>query len=379
MAISFSKLTRPNIRQLPVGGSISEHGITFNRTANGDGSYAINIMVDDQRIHRVIGKESDGVTRQQAEDFIQQVRTEARQDRLKLPKGRKLTIGFNEAVKEYMNRLKNDGGKDLKSKHQRFKHHLQPFFTNKPLEIISTFDVDRYKKKRVGEGAASGSINRELAALSHLFTKAVEWKWINNRPATIKRLKEDTGRIVYLTTGQIERLIEAAIADQCESLYPFIVVGLGTSMRKSEILSIKLSDIDLEKQVIYIPKAKSGAREQPITKYLAEFLSKHLSVTYSGQEWLFPASRSRTGHIVSIEKPWRRIVEAAGLDVTQVVRHTLRHTAITHLVQVGVDLPTVKRISGHKSLSMVERYSHQNGEHIKAAMDKLENRYRRAE
>ena len=70
---------------------------------------------------------------------------------------------------------------------------------------------------------------------------------------------------------------------------------------------------------------------------------------------------------------------AAGLDVTQVVRHTLRHTAITHLVQVGVDLPTVKRISGHKSLSMVERYSHQNGEHIRAAMEKLENRYRRAE
>jgi len=36
-------------------------------------------------------------------------------------------------------------------------------------------------------------------------------------------------------------------------------------------------------------------------------------------------------------------------DIKQVVRHTLRHTAITHLVQAGVDLPTVKRISGHKN------------------------------
>jgi hypothetical protein len=43
-----------------------------------------------------------------------------------------------------------------------------------------------------------------------------------------------------------------------------------------------------------------------------------------------------------------------------------------------VDLPTVKRISGHKTLIMVERYAHANGEHIKAAMDKLENRYREA-
>ncbi len=67
---------------------------------------------------------------------------------------------------------------------------------------------------------------------------------------------------------------------------------------------------------------------------------------------------------------------AAGLDPKQVVRHTLRHTAITHLVQAGVDLPTVKRISGHKTLQMVERYSHQNGIHIQSAMDKLEQRYR---
>jgi hypothetical protein len=56
------------------------------------------------------------------------------------------------------------------------------------------------------------------------------------------------------------------------------------------------------------------------------------------------------------------------------LRHTLRHTAITHLAQAGVDLPTVKRISGHKTLAMVERYAHQNGAHIGAAMDKLESR-----
>ncbi len=87
--------------------------------------------------------------------------------------------------------------------------------------------------------------------------------------------------------------------------------------------------------------------------------------------------QTRTGHVVNIEKPWKRIVKAAELDPEQIVRHTLRHTAITHLVQAGVDLPTVKRISGHKTLAMVERYSHQNGEHIRAAMDKLDRRYRK--
>lgn len=147
-------------------------------------------------------------------------------------------------------------------------------------------------------------------------------------------------------------------------------------MRRMEILSIKISNIDFEHQVIFIPVAKGGARQQPMTRHLIEFLKHYLSNAEKDQVWLFPAARSKTGHAVSIEKPFRRAAEAAGLDPKQVVRHTLRHTAITHLVQAGIDLPTVKRISGHKTLKMVERYSHQNGAHIQSAIERLDQRYR---
>jgi site-specific recombinase XerD len=97
-----------------------------------------------------------------------------------------------------------------------------------------------------------------------------------------------------------------------------------------------------------------------------------------GTPWLFPSPAAKEGHTVNLDKPFRRVVTSAGLDPAKVVRHTLRQTAITHLVQAGVDLPTVKRISGHKNLSMVERYSHQNGAHIESAMDKLAERYRKS-
>ena len=93
------------------------------------------------------------------------------------------------------------------------------------------------------------------------------------------------------------------------------------------------------------------------------------------QVWLFPSKRSVCGHLNCPEHAFREVVKAAGLDPKQVVRYTLRHTAITHLVQAGVDLSTVQRISGHKTLQMVARYSHQNGEHIRSAMDVLEKRY----
>ncbi len=376
MAIKFQKLTRTNIRKVQPGCKLQEHGISFERLQNGDGRYTVNIMVDGIRIHRTIGKESEGVTRKQVENFIEQARTDARKGRLNLPEGRKVILGFRTASANYLIKLKQEGGKDLKMKQYRLEMHLNPFLKDKPLPKVSTFDIERYKKYRLESEAAPGTVNRELAALSHLYSKAIEWKWVDHKPMVIKRLKEDSGRITYLTTEQMARLLEEAKKDQNPNIYPFVIIGLETSMRRMEILSIRIEDINLAKRTIYIPKAKAGARDQPITKNLTLFLSDFLKSKSPAQEWLFPSKRAKNGHTVAIEKPFKRVVIAAGMDPKQVVRHTLRHTAITHLVQAGVDLPTVQRISGHKTLQMVVKYSHQNGEHIQTAMNKLEKRYK---
>lgn len=364
------------MRKLTTGQALAEHGIHFERLADGDGRYTVNIMVDAQRIHRVIGKESDGTTRTQAEEFIAKAKQDAKAGRLNLPKGRKLIFSFKEAAEKYLDKQVAEGAKNLRSKQYQLKLHLIPFFRDTLLGKISSFDIERFKKHRHESQVKPSTINRELAVLSHLFTKAVEWQWLDKKPATIKRLKEEQSRITYLTVEQVERLLEAAKHDQNPEIYSFIMIGLETAMRRMEILSIKLADIDIHRRTIHIPKAKAGTRQQPITSHLAEFLQPFINNAAPEQQWLFPA-RSASGHVMNIEKPFRRVVATAGLDPKQIVRHTLRHTAITHLVQAGIDLPTVKRISGHKTLQMVERYSHQNGAHIQMAMDKLEQRYRR--
>lgn len=115
-----------------------------------------------------------------------------------------------------------------------------------------------------------------------------------------------------------------------------MVVGLETGMRLMEILSIRVEDIHLEKGLIRIPNSKTGSCEQPITNHLREFLSVIIKTSSAGQEWLFPSDKSKTGHVVAIEKAFRRTVERAVLDSREIVRHTLRHTAVSHLVQVGV-------------------------------------------
>src|SRR5262245_48923888 len=105
MAKAFSKLTRPVMRRLQPGARIYEHGIAFERLASGDGVFTVNVMVDGQRIHRVVGRESDGTTRTQAEETIAKLRTDAKHDRLDLPRGRKVTLSFRAAAATYLGRL----------------------------------------------------------------------------------------------------------------------------------------------------------------------------------------------------------------------------------------------------------------------------------
>lgn len=374
MAKRFTRLTRPALRSLPPGGSISEHGITFRRDASGDGVFSVNVMVDRQRIHRVIGRESDGVTRQQAEDFIARARTDARRDRLELPDGRKTPLGLSEAAPRYIARLREEGGKNIEAKDRQLRQHIIPFFGGKPLGQIESFDVERYKKARQAAGAAKATINREMAVLSHLLNKAVEWKWIKAKTAKINRFKEQNARIIYLTDDQCAALLSAAAQDHNENVHAFVMVGLHTSMRHSEILAIRREEIDIGRRVIWIPQAKAGAREQPITGELCAYLENRTNMLPPGCVWLFPSPASVNGHAHTIRKAFRRSVARAGMDPDQITPHTLRHTAVTHLVQAGVDLPTVQRISGHKTLAMVARYAHQNGAHIQSAMERLQGR-----
>ncbi len=396
MALKYTELTRENQRKLIAGQKLYEHGLCFKRLANGDGRWYVNTMIDGTRYNRTVGTENEGVTREQAETYLEQLKTEARHSRLDLPvkevDDKPLT--FKEAADEYLNRIEQEGSaKDVPTKEQKIEMYLSPFFGKMLITEISTFDVERYKKHRMTEFSVRGgdklgttkkggtsvpvkpaTVNRSLNVLSHIFTKASEWGWVDKRPA-IKLLKLENARITYLSAEQSTRLLNVAKQDENPDIFHFILVGLETAMRKSEILRIRVEHIDLAHRKIFIHQAKAGAREQPITANLALVLADRLRDA-ANQEWLFPSPTSKTGHVISIEKPFRRVVKAAGLDPKVVLRHTLRHTCITHLVQAGVDLPTVQRISGHKTMAMVLRYTHQDDQHLQEAMDKLEQRYK---
>jgi integrase len=288
MTVRFSRLTRPEIRKLKPGGRITEAGITAEKLFDGDVRYAVGVMFDGRRLHRVIGKESDGTTRTQCEEFIEKARSDARAGRLSLPRGRKLPLTFAGAVDAYIKRLEESGGRNLTIKRRQLRMYLTPYFGTMRLDAVTAFTIEKYKKRRCDQGAAPATVNRELATLSHLLNRAVEWRWLDRLPVRPKKLAESIGRIIALTDDECDRLMAAAVTDATSDLWLFIAFGLNTAMRHSEILAVRWEQIDLTKLRLYVPKAKTGQREQPITPELAQILVREREMRDDRTGWIFP-------------------------------------------------------------------------------------------
>lgn len=377
MALRFTRLTRPAVRALGIGEKIAEHGIIAERTSAGDVRYRVNIMVDGQRIHRVVGRESEGVTREQAERTIETFRTKAREGRLDLPAGRKSHRTFAEAATEYLKRMDETGGKNVPNKRRHIDAHLSPYFGKHRADKVTTFLVQHYVKKRLAD-VRQATVNRELATLSHLFRRMIEWKWIKGEDAPrIAKGDEPRKKIVVLEDDHAAALMQAAIADQDGRLWLFVAFGLNTAMRHSEILRVRYDQVDFVNRRIFIPMAKAGEREQPITPALAAMLEKQRGMEADAAGYVFPAvgGTAKQPHRTSLAVPFQRAVIRAGLLPEKVTPHVMRHTAITRLVKAGVDLPTIQRISGHKTLAMVLRYVHVHGQHIDTAIAAIDTAF----
>lgn len=373
MSRRFQRLTRPAVRALVDGGSICEHGITATRLTDGDVRWSIGVMVDRMRIHRVIGRESEGVTREQAERAVETLRTQAREDRLSLPRGRKTRLTFAEACRDYLIRLEEGGGRQVERKRQHVEKRLLPHFRQYSFVAVPNAAVESFVASRRADGAKPSTINRELATLSHIFRRALGWKWIDpSRLPVIERLKEQAGRIVALTADECDRLLRAAIADSDPDLWLFVLLALHTAMRHGELRRLRWEHLDAERRRFFVPVAKAGAREQPLTTAATEVLVAERERRGVTEGPLFPpgpGSRSPCRH--TFRKAFRRAVIAAGLDPAVIVPHVQRHTAITALIKANVDLPTVQKVSGHRTLSQVMRYAHVHANHVDEAADRL--------
>lgn len=379
MPVRHARLTRPSIRRLKSGEKVTEHGISAERLLDGDIRYSVNIMVDGQRIHRVIGRESEGVTRHQAKIFIESKRTEAREARLSLPKGRKIPLTFARAAEIYIKQQEEVDGRDLESKKRHLKLHLKPFFGTMQTERITKFTVEKFRTELRRKGMAEGGIVRVLATYRHMGRQLHDAGVI---PApfpivTIGRLKNRREFVLNLS-DEVE-LLDAALKDSNSYVWLFIKIGLATSLRHSEILSTRFEDLNTTRRRLRVWVKGGERRDQPLTREITDILVRERGMAKDQGGWIFPNPATRSGHINSMKKAFKRCVLRANLDPTRTTPHTMRHTAITNLSETGADPRTIQAFSGHKSEEMVFRYTHARDARVDDALERMEKAKTEAE
>ena len=240
-------------------------------------------------------------------------------------------------------------------------------FGNILLNKFNIMMIEQYQSKRISDGKKPATVNRAIATLKHMFTKALEWEMIMDdiykKIKKVKFMPENNRRLRYLSKEECRELINL-----CEPhLRPIVITALNTGMRKSKILFLKWDNVDLKHGFILLDITKNGERmEIPINETLRSILEsivRRIDIPY-----VFYNPQSG--------KPYRDIKRSfhtacRKAKIRDFRFHDLRHTFASHLVMSGVDITTVSRLLGHKSLTMTLRYAHLAPNHLSKAVNML--------
>jgi integrase len=241
-------------------------------------------------------------------------------------------------------------------------NNLKSFFAGKYLHEITPLDIEKYKRRRQAQ-VSNATVNREVACLKHIFTKAIEWGIVKRNPGRkVKLLRERNTRLRYLNEKEIGKLYDACT----EHLKPIVTVALNTGMRKGEILGLKWKDLDFRSRTISILDTKNNeSREVPMN----DIIYRTLLAIRRIPDGLWVFCKKDGERYGNVRKAFEGAKKRAG--ITDFRFHDLRHTFASHLVMAGVDLKTVQELLGHKSFEMTLRYAHLSPDHKKAALDIL--------
>lgn len=229
-------------------------------------------------------------------------------------------------------------------------------------------------KETLRKGKSPATVNRYLAALSHVFTKAVkEWEWMDSNPMRkVERFTEPRGRVRYLDESEKDRLLQSCKDHPVTELYPIVILAISTGMRQGEILNLKWQDVDLNRGRCVLHDTKNGERRAvPIVGLAKSVLTDWSKIRKLNTDLVFSGRNPRTP--IFIRKPWMEAVADAELEDFRF--HDLRHTAASYLAMSGASLAEIAEILGHKTLSMVRRYAHLSEGHTSEVVQRMAEKY----
>ncbi|MBF0556408.1 MAG: site-specific integrase [Nitrospirae bacterium] len=245
---------------------------------------------------------------------------------------------------------------------------LVDVFGNLPLRSFNTMQIEQFQTRRIEKGNKPATVNRLLATMKHMFTKAVQWEMADDstfkKIRQVRLLEENNRRLRYLSKDECKELLR-----NCNGyLNAIVTFALNTGCRRGEILSVKWDNIDLTHGFIRLDRTKNGeCRDIPINddlKAVLQSITRRLDIPYV----FFDETTGKPFN--DVKRSFQTACRRAGIRDFHF--HDLRHTFASHLVMGGVDITTVSKLLGHKSLTMTLRYSHLSPNHLQNAVNVLD-------
>ena len=249
------------------------------------------------------------------------------------------------------------------------------------LSELSGWQIEKWRSDRLKKGRTPATVNRDLAALRGLLSRAVDWGHLAAHPLTrVKALAEDkTGRLRFLAREEEGRLLAAleardatrrverersntwrkergyprwtTLCTYTDHMSPIVRLALQTGLRFGELTGVRWQDVDLTRRIVTVATAheKSGkALHVPLNDEVVRVLKTWRTSDVTPTGYVFPGAGGE--RLIDVKTAWKSLLHVAG--VTGFRFHDLRHTFASRLVIAGVDLNTVRELLGHADLKM---------------------------
>lgn len=235
--------------------------------------------------------------------------------------------------------------------------YLKPAFGDLELAAIARSDVET---AHAGWKDKPRAANHALAVLSTLMNWAEEHGYRARDTNPCRRITHypQNNRERFLQPDELARL--GAILKQVEKAGAIDVYALAairllifTGARRSEILTLRWSYVDLNRRALLLPDSKTGQKTIPLNAAAIAVLRKIPKMEKNPHVIVGKKPGSR---LINLQKPWRTVRSQAKLDDVRI--HDLRHTFASIGVAAGGSLPIIGRALGHSQVSTTQRYAH---------------------